>query len=81
MKKKRSGIFIDLRNKEQVEWWNKKASKLVKVENCCKIMETSTRKVVGILLGLKPGIFVNHVVRNNVKFINNPKKIVYKIES
>lgn len=26
-----NGIYIDLGNKEQVKWWNEKASKLVKV--------------------------------------------------
>ena len=48
-----NGIYIDLGNKEQVKWWNEKASKLVKVIQYTYIDETETGKHVGVLLSLK----------------------------
>lgn len=69
---KQNGIFIDYRNKKQVEWWNKIASKLAKVDNYNEIVETATGKAVGIIIALK-GPFKNYVIKKNAKFISNPK--------
>lgn len=66
-----NGIYIDLGNKEQVKWWNEKASKLVKVIRYTYIDETETGKHVGVLLSLK-GLHKNKIIRENMKFINNP---------
>lgn len=68
---KMNGIYIDLRNEEQVKWWNEKASKLVKVIRYTYIEETKTRERVGILIALK-GFRKNKIIRENMKFINNP---------
>lgn len=68
---KNNSIFIDLRNKEQVKWWNEIACKLVKVSYYTYIDETATGKHVGILLKLK-GIRKNKIIKENLKFINNP---------
>lgn len=66
-----NGIYIDLGNKEQVKWWNEKASKLVKVIRYMYIDETKTGKHVGVLLSLKD-LHKNKIIRENMKFINNP---------
>lgn len=71
---KTNGIFIDLKNEKQVKWWNEVASKLVKVVYYTYIDETATGKHVGILLKIK-GIHKNRVIKENLKFINNPKTI------
>lgn len=66
-----NGIYIDLGNKEQVKWWNEKASKLVKVIRYTYIDETKTGEHVGVLLLLK-GLHKNKIIIQNMKFINNP---------
>lgn len=66
-----NGIYIDLGNKEQVKWWNEKANKLVKVIRYTYIDETKTGEHVGVLLSLK-GLRKNKIIRENMKFINNP---------
>lgn len=66
-----NGIYINLGNKEQVKWWNEKASKLVKVIRYTYIDEIETGKHVGVLLSLK-GLHKNKIIRQNMKFINNP---------
>lgn len=68
---KMNGIYIDLKNEEQVKWWNEKASKLVKVIRHTYIEETKTRERVGIILVLK-GFRKNKIIKENMKFINNP---------
>lgn len=68
---KMNGIYIDLRNEEQVKWWNEKASKLVKVIRHTYIEETKTGERVGIILVLK-GFRKNKIIKENMKFINNP---------
>lgn len=72
-----NGIYIDLGNKEQVKWWNEKASKLVKVIRYIYIDETETGKHVGVLLSLK-GLHKNKIIRENMKFINNPVR--YRVD-
>lgn len=71
---RQNSIFIDLKNKEQIKWWNNVASKLVKVINYVYIDETDTGKHVGILLQLK-GVNKNKIIKENSKFINNPKTV------
>lgn len=66
-----NGIYIDLRNEEQIKWWNEKASKLIKVIRYTYIEETKTGERVGILIALK-GFRKNKIIRENMKFINNP---------
>lgn len=74
---KETGIFIDLRNGEQVEWWNKIASKLVKVVSYTYITEAATGKHVGVLMNIT-GPFKNLVINHNAKkFIKNPVTRVF----
>mgnify|MGYP003301850742 CR=1 FL=1 len=77
--KKLNGIYIDLKNKEQVEWWNNTASKMVKVKHYDTIVETATNKPVGVLLALG-GIRKNKVIKENHKFIKNPVRHVFNKE-
>lgn len=77
---KQNGIFIDLRNEKQVEWWNHTAHKLVKVVKYETLVETATGKPVGYLVILK-GLFKNYVIKKNKKFIKNAVTAVFNIES
>lgn len=74
---KTNSIFIDYRNKEQVKWWNEVASKLVRVCHYTEIVETATNKPVGILLRIG-GLFQRKVMKDNLRFIDNPKKMIVK---
>lgn len=69
-----NSIFIDLKNEKHVKWWNEVASNLVKVVNYAYIDETATGKHAGIILKIK-GIHKNRVIKENLKFINNPKTV------
>jgi hypothetical protein len=71
VRRDKNEIFINLGNKEQVKWWNEKASKLVKVIRYTYIDEAETGKHAGVLLSLK-GLRKNEIIRENMKFINNP---------
>lgn len=76
---KQTGIFIDLRNGEQVKWWNNIASKLVKVVSYTYIDETATGKHVGVLMNIA-GPLKNLVIRHNTnKFIKNPVTHVFDV--
>lgn len=69
---KTTGIYIDLRNKDQVSWFTKIASKLVTVTDYQYIVETKTGNKIGILMNLS-GLFRDFVINYNVKhFIKNP---------
>lgn len=76
------GIYIDLNNKEQVEWFNKVGHKLIKVTNYNEIIETATNKVVGYCMSftsLVPG----YVIKKNNSFLGPDLKemIVTKEEA
>lgn len=75
--RRRQGIFIDFKNKEQVKWWNETGRKLVRVVYKVPLIETSTDKVVGAFLSIK-GFKVNDVVKKNDEFLskNGAKKLV-----
>ena len=75
--KKRNCIFIDLRNSEQVKWWNNTARKLVKAVRYDTIVETATKKPVGVIFTIK-GLHKHKIINENIKFLNNPKTIVIK---
>lgn len=74
---KNNSIFIDYRNKKQVEWWNKTARKLISVRNYSEIVETATNKPVGVIIRIG-GLFKNYVIKNNLKFIKNPVTMTIK---
>ena len=69
---KRTTIYIDVNNKEQVEWWDNKARWLVGIVRYDTIVETATNKIVGIIFTIE-GVLTNHVVKKNNEFLNNPK--------
>lgn len=73
-----TGIYIDYKNKKQVEWWNNTASKLVKVEFYNEIIETKTNKPVGVLLNIN-GFLKNYVIKENEKFLTDPTTIIVKV--
>ena len=74
--KKVNGIFIDLRKAEQVEWWNKIGSKLVKVVRYDTLVETATNEPVGVMFAIT-GVFAKYVIKKNNSFLgNNLKKMV-----
>lgn len=68
---KENAIWIDLRNKEQVRWWNKTAHKLIRVVAYDTIVETATNKPVGYLVAIK-GLFKNYIIKKNKTFIKKP---------
>ena len=74
-----NSIFIDLRNNEQIKWWNETGSKLVRVVNYTPIIETATNKEVGYIFAIK-GIFKNRIINENLKFLNNPKTVVINVK-
>lgn len=61
-------IFIDLRNAEQVDWWNNYARKKVKAVMYNEIVETKTNKVIGVLILIR-GLFANEIFKENDKFL------------
>lgn len=77
--KKISGICIDLRNKEQVKWWNKVGSKLVRVVRYTPIVETATNKEVAYIFDIR-GLFKEFVIKKNLEFINNPKTVIINVK-
>lgn len=77
---KNNSIYIDLRNKEQVDWWINVAGKMVKVVAHSDIVETATNKKVGVIIMIK-GLLKNKVIKENLKFISDPVTTAFKIES
>ena len=76
------GIYIDLDNREQVEWFNKVGHKLIKVTSYNEIIETATNKLVGYCVSftsLVPG----YVIKKNNSFLgpNLKEMIVSKEEA
>ena len=67
---KLNSIFIDLANKEQVNWWNKWGNKLVKTVRYDTIVETATNKPVGVIFMIE-GLFRKYVIMKNNQFIKN----------
>ena len=79
LKMKDNVIWIDLRNKDQVDWWNNVASKMVKVVSYNTIVETATNKLVGVLFMIK-GLYKNKVVKENLKFISKSVTATFKVD-
>ena len=72
----RRGIYIDLNNKEQVEWFNKVASKLIKIDHYNEMIETSTNKVVGYCIAFT-SLFTSYIIKKNNSFLgDNLKEMV-----
>ena len=76
---KENSIFIDLRNKEQVEWFNKVGHKLIKCTNYTSIVETATDKTVGYIVQFR-SLFRNYVIKKNATFLKDPKKVVITVK-
>lgn len=73
-------IFINLKNKEQVNWFRNTANKLVNVVAEQDIIETATGERVGLILVIT-GLFAGLIERENVKrFIKNPKPLTVKVD-
>lgn len=75
----KNAIFIDLRNKEHVKWWNETASKLVDVIGYEDIAETKTGVIVGKIFLLK-GLKRARVIKENSKFLSNPVKVKWTLK-
>lgn len=69
----RRGIYIDLNNKEQVEWFNKVANKLIKIDYYNEIIETSTNKVVGYCMTFT-SLFESYIIKKNNSFLGDNLK-------
>ena len=76
---KNNSIWIDLRNKAHVDWWNNVASKMVKVICYDTIVETATDKPVGVIIMIK-GLRKNKIIKENLKFISKPVTMTIKKE-
>lgn len=76
---KPNGIFIDLTNKEQVNWWNKIGSKLVRTVRYDEIVETATNKPVGVMMQLS-GMFKDYVIKKNNSFLMNTISMCIEIK-
>ena len=74
------GIYIDLNNKEQVEWFNKTANKLIKVDHYNEIIETSTNKVVGYCMTFT-SLFSSYIIKKNNSFLGSDLKEVIVTET
>lgn len=77
---KQNSIWINLKNKEHVTWWNNVASKMVKVVRYDTIVETATNEPVGMLIKIK-GWHKNKVIKENLKFISKPVTAKFKAGS
>ena len=77
--KKVNSIFIDLRNDEQVKWWNEVGSKLVRVVRYNTIVETATDKPVGYIFMIK-GLLKGQIIKKNSKFLVNTKRMVINVK-
>lgn len=73
------GIFIDLRNDEQVKWWNEVARKRVKIVAWNTIVETATNKPVGYIFRIE-GLFKNQIIKENLKFLDDPITIIINMK-
>ena len=71
-------ICIDMRNDEQVNWWNDIASKLVKVVRYDTIVDAATNKLVGVVFTIK-GHLADSVIKANTQFLgtNNNYDVVF----
>ena len=76
---KENSIFIDLRNKGQVEWFNKIASKLIRCTSYTSIVETETDKAVGYIVQFN-SLFKNYVIKKNATFLKDPKKVIINVK-
>ena len=74
------GIYIDLNNKEQVEWFNKTANKLIKVDHYNEIIETSTNTVVGYCMTFT-SLFSSYIIKKNNSFLGNDLEEVIVTET
>lgn len=72
---KLNGIYIDLTNKEQVDWWNKIGRRFVRVISYSEIVEAATNKSVGVTIQLR-GMFKGYVIKKNNSFLRNPTMLV-----
>ena len=74
------GIYIDLDNREQVEWFNKVGHKLIKVVSYNEIIETATNKVVGYCVNFR-SLVPGYVIKKNNSFLGpNLKEMVVSKE-
>lgn len=67
---KPNSIYIDLKNGEQIKWWNTIGRRLVKVVRYSTVVETATSKPVGVVIMLK-GLFSDYVIKKNNSFIED----------
>ena len=76
---KRNCMLIDLRNAKEVEWFNKKASKLVKCIKVDSIVENGTGKEIAVVL--KPvGLFAKKIIKeHDKKFIGKKGTLFTKM--
>lgn len=76
------GIYIDLNNGKQVEWFNKVGNKLIRVISYNEIIETATNKVVGYCVNFT-SLFPGYVIKKNNSFLgpNLKEMIVSKEEA
>ena len=65
---KQNAYFLDLRNKEQVEWFNKIGRKLAIAAIRGIIADTATNKPVGYVIRPK-GPFKNYVIKKANSFM------------
>lgn len=77
--KKVNSVFIDLRNEEQVKWWNEVARKRVRIVSWHTLVETATNKPVGYIFQIK-GLFKGRVIKENLKFLDKPKRAVINVK-
>ena len=64
------GVFIDLRNKDQVRWWNI-VNLSVKVVDRIDVVDKTTRQTVGCMFKIT-GLLAKKIASENVSFIKNP---------
>ena len=65
---KQSAIYINFKNLDQVEWWNKIGSKLVKTVRYNTIVESATSDPVGVIFTIE-GLLKDYVVKKSMTFI------------
>lgn len=55
-------IYIDYSNRKQIRWWNRYASRLVKVKKYTEVYNGTTNEKIGAICELEKGLFNDYVM-------------------
>lgn len=71
-----NSIFVDYANEAQVNWWNSVAGKFVKVVRYTEMVESNTKKPVGVLFMIE-GPWAAHIIKMNTEFLKDTVQMAF----